>query len=200
MGVAFENDERRRRVILLRDCGDTFAVHSTMGGTESAAVAILLQLAAERPGSNLSITERTLAEIELEPFAELADDLHRVAKGVSISILAPEGKPGEDARDLDNRLWSDLWRSPWGGISSSGRDGRIRQRALLAVIGERYSPNRQRPDVNYRFEFYTRHDWCVRAMAPLAFEDQPAARSRPTEAEERQQALVTEAAFLMRQT
>ena len=176
IAVAFENEQCRRRAILVRDGGDTFAVQSTMGGTEAAAVAVALQLMAERPNANLSISERTLAEIEQEPFVENADELHGYMSDMSLTILCPEGKPNEDVRDPDNHLWTDVWRA-WGCVSSSGRDGRFRARALRNVIAERFSPDRQLPAANCRREFLVRGDWRARALVPRAFlPDEPPTR------------------------
>jgi len=194
-------NDGRRRLIRVRD-GDACQIHATMGGAESAAVAEALKLMARMPTADLSISERTLEEVEREPFCLDPDGIFGAARSLSISVLAPEGKPtGEDPNDLANRLWSDLWRSPWGSLSSSGRDGRFRERTLLDVVAARFSPDRQRPQVIYKTETLIRRDWRVRDLAPLAWEpDQPTPRTKPSDAEEQAQALVAAAAFAMRLT
>jgi hypothetical protein len=183
-------DDGRRHDVLLRDGGDSFVVvHANLGGPQSTAVAAALKLMAERPGADLSISERTISEIEREPFCEDPDGLYGAASGVSLYILAPEGKPGEDPNDTPNRLWCDAWRSPWGSLSSSGRDGRFRERALLDVVAQRFAPDRQRQQTNHRSETLIRHDWRIRALAPRAFEpDQPTIRASENEAVQAQAA------------
>ena len=172
VGVVHNNDGIRW-LLLMRDGGEAWIAH-TKAANLPPVIAAALKLLAEKPTADFSFSTRTAAQIESEPFVENAGDLSDAAKGASITIFAPEGRPGDDT------MWGDLWRSPWGGVSASGKEGRFRGHTIIDRLAGIFEPKDERPKHAVR-EVLVRRDWRIRDLAPTAFAVEPASKSRAPE-------------------
>lgn len=152
-------------------------------GTASAegAVKAAIKMLKDDGGADFSFSTRTADQLLEHPLVEDPEQLLISAPGASIMVLAPEGRPIHD----DHTLWATCWRTPMGGLSSTGIKSRFRQQTLVERVMEFFERERwqsfrpetpsemhsiQRIDRPYfAREVLVRHDWRIRDIVPDAF-------------------------------
>ena len=114
--------------LLLSGDGNSWTVIAASKASLPSVIASALVMLRENPSADFSFSSRTASQIAAGPLCEQAELLPQSAAGTSIVVLSPEGRPGVPD------LWAASWRSPLGGLSSSGTASRFQVQTLPEQI------------------------------------------------------------------
>ena len=200
--ICRQNDNSGWLTLHERD-GHWEVVSTWSASLEPIITGIIADMRKSRGSGDFSFSSRRLDEIVAAPVAEGPDDLQALV-GASITILSPEGKPG------DETTWNCAWLDPTGHLNSPGvGESRFRVQCVGDQVerwferevyrsfepprqNERFAMNPiQRP--TFHRELLVRRAWQTRDLVPTAF---PAAQVTTRQQE---QIAAAKAVFLERQ-